>query len=171
MFVSPFSHNLTLVPNFSSVQFSSVAQSCPTLWDPMHCSMPGLPVHHQLPEFIQTHVHWVGDATQPFHLCHPLLLPPSVFPSIRVFSSEPVLLIRWPKYWSYSFWSPNISYIYLYSYTKHNYYTSNTTADYLLKLSISLHLFVSMLRIILHSYGQTFLNLFVGDSNDMIKDK
>ena len=47
-----------------SVQFSSVAQSCPTLWDPMDCSTPDLPVHHQLPEFTQTHVHWVGDAIQ-----------------------------------------------------------------------------------------------------------
>ena len=51
----------------SSVQFSSVAQSCPTLYDPMNLSTPGLPVHHQLPEFIQTHVHWVGDAIQPSH--------------------------------------------------------------------------------------------------------
>ena len=48
-------------------QFSSVAQLCPTLWDPMNCSMPGLPVHHQLLEFTQTHVHWVGDAIQPSH--------------------------------------------------------------------------------------------------------
>ena len=48
-------------------QFSSVAQSCLTLWDPMNCSTPGFPVHHQLPEFTQTHVHWVGDAIQPFH--------------------------------------------------------------------------------------------------------
>ena len=52
---------------FSSVQFSSVAQSCPTLCDPMNCSMPGLPVHHQLPEFTQTHAHQVGDAIQPSH--------------------------------------------------------------------------------------------------------
>ena len=47
--------------------FSSVAQSCPTLCDPMNCSMPGLPVHHQLPESTQTHVYWVGDAIQPSH--------------------------------------------------------------------------------------------------------
>ena len=53
---------------FSSVQFTSVTQSCLTLCDPMNCSMPGLPVHHQLPEFTQTHVHWVGDAIQPSHL-------------------------------------------------------------------------------------------------------
>ena len=57
---------------FSSVQFSSVAQSCPTLYNPMNCSMPGLPVHQQLPESTQTHVHWVSNAIQP---SHPLLSP------------------------------------------------------------------------------------------------
>ena len=56
----------------SNIQFSSVAQLCPTIWDPMDCSMPGLPVHHQLPEFTHTHVHRVGDAIQP---SHPLLSP------------------------------------------------------------------------------------------------
>ena len=71
----------------SSVQFSSVAQSCQTLCDPMNRSTPGLPVHHQLPEFTQTHVHRVGDAIQPSHpLSSPLFLPP-IPPSIRVFSS------------------------------------------------------------------------------------
>ena len=88
---------------FSSVQFISVAQSCPTLCDPMDHSTPGLPVHHQLPEFTQTHVHWVSDAIQP---SHPLSLPsPSAlnFPSIRVFSKESALHITWPKYWSFSF--------------------------------------------------------------------
>ena len=70
---------------------SSVAKSCPTLCDPMDCSTPGLPVHHQLLELPQTHVHWVGDAIQPSQLCHPLLLLPSILPSIRVFSSESVL--------------------------------------------------------------------------------
>ena len=69
----------------------------------MDCSTPGLPVHHRLQEFTQTHVHRVSDAIQPSHLCRPLLLPPSIFPSIRVFSSESVLRIRWPKYWSFSF--------------------------------------------------------------------
>ena len=69
----------------------------------MDCSMPGLPVHHQLPEFTQTHVHRVSDAIQPSILCRPLLLPPSFFPSIKVFSSELILHIRWPKYWSFSF--------------------------------------------------------------------
>ena len=85
-----------------SVQFSSVAQSFPTLCNPMNRRTPGLPVHHQLPESTQTHVHRVGDAIQP---AHPLLSPsplPSIFPSIRVFSNESVLRIRWPKYWSFS---------------------------------------------------------------------
>ena len=68
----------------------------------MDCSTPGLPVHHQLPEVTQTHVHWVGDAIH-LILCHPLLLPPSIFPSIRVFSNHSVLHIRWLKYWSFSF--------------------------------------------------------------------
>ena len=53
---------------FSSVQFSSVTQSCPTLCNPTDCTIPGFPVHHQLPEFTQIHVHWVGDAIQPSHL-------------------------------------------------------------------------------------------------------
>ena len=86
---------------FSSVQFSSVTQSCPTFCNPMDCSMPDFPVHHQLPELAQTHVHWVSDAIQP--LCHPHLLLPSVFPNIRIFSNEWVLHIRLPKYWSFSF--------------------------------------------------------------------
>ena len=69
----------------------------------MNCSMPGLPVHHQLLEFTQTHVHWVSDAIQPSHpLSSPSLLP-SIIPSIRVFSNESALHIRWPKYWSFSF--------------------------------------------------------------------
>ena len=87
----------------SSVQFSSVAQSCPTLCDPMNRSTPGLPVHHQCPEFTQTHVHWVGDAIQP---SHPLLSPspPASNPS------KHQGLFQWvnsshegPKYWSFSF--------------------------------------------------------------------
>ena len=109
----------------------------------MDCSTPGLPVHHQLPEFTQINVHWVSDAIQPSNpvfpflclqsspasgsfqmsqlfisggqsllklmspnhliLCHPLLIPPLIFPSIRVFSNESVLHIRWPKYWSFNF--------------------------------------------------------------------
>ena len=61
----------------------SVTQECQNICNPMDCSMPDSPVHHQLPELAQTHVHWVGDAIQP--LCHPLLLLPSVFPRIRIF--------------------------------------------------------------------------------------
>ena len=80
------------------IQFSSVAQLCPTLCNPMDCSTPGLPVHHQLPEFTQTH----GDAIQYLILCCPLLLLPSIFPTIRVFSKESVLHISWPKYWTFS---------------------------------------------------------------------
>ena len=64
---------------------SSFTQSCRTLCDPMDCSMPGFPVHHQLLKLAQTHVHRVGDAIQPSHFCHPLLLPLSVFLSIKVF--------------------------------------------------------------------------------------
>ena len=82
------------------VQFSSVAQSCLTPCDFVDCNRPGLPVHPRLPEFTQTYLHWVGDAIQ---ISHPLLLLPSIFPSIRVFSDESVLGIRWPKYWSFNF--------------------------------------------------------------------
>ena len=85
-----------------SILFSSVAQSCPTLYDPMDCSTPGLPVHHQFPELAQTHVHRVGDAIQSSN-CRPLLFLPSIFANVRVFSNKSVLHIRWPKYWSCSF--------------------------------------------------------------------
>ena len=81
---------------------SSVAQSYPTLCDPIDCSTPGFPVHHQPSEFTQTHVHQLGDAIQPSHPLLSLLLR-SVFPSIGAFSSESVLRIRWPKYWSLGF--------------------------------------------------------------------
>ena len=88
---------------FISVQFSSVTQSCPTLCNHMNCSTLGLPVHHQLLEFTQTHVHWVRDAIQPSRpLSSPS--PPAPNPSqIRVFSNESALRIRWAKYWSFSF--------------------------------------------------------------------
>ena len=85
-----------------SVQFSSDAQSYPTLCDPTDCSMPGFPVHHQLLELAQTHVHR-DRAVTISSLCHPFLLLPSIFPSIRVFSNELALRIRWPKYWGFSF--------------------------------------------------------------------
>ena len=88
--------------NLKLYQFSSVAQWCPTLCHPMDCSMPGLPVCHQLPEFTQTHVHWVGDAIQ---LSHPLSSPSpplnlSQHQGLFKWISSP---IRWPKYWSFSF--------------------------------------------------------------------
>ena len=88
---------------FSSVQFSSVAQSCPTLCDPMNRSTPGLPVHHHLPEFTQTHVHRVGDAIQ---TSHPLSSPspPASNPSQHQSLFQWVTRrMRWPKYWSFSF--------------------------------------------------------------------
>ena len=81
--------------------FSSVTKSCPTLCNPMHHSTPGLPVHHQLPEFAQTHVHRVSDVIQPSHLSSPS--PPApIPPSMRVFSNKSTLRMRWPKYWSFS---------------------------------------------------------------------
>ena len=81
----------------------SVTQSSPALCDPMDCSMPGLPVHHQLPEFIQTHMHWVGDAIQPSHPLSSPSPPALNLSQFRVFSSKSVLRIRCPKYWSFSF--------------------------------------------------------------------
>ena len=84
-------------------QFSSVTKLWLTLWDPMDCSTPGFPVLHQLPELTQTRVHWVGDAIQP---SYPLSTPsPPTFnlSQHQGFSSESVLHIRWPKYWSFSF--------------------------------------------------------------------
>ena len=97
----PFSEGRSYV--YSSVQFSSVDQSCPTLCDPMNCSMPGLPVHRQSrspPKLMSI------EAVMPSShliLCCPLLLLPPAPPSIRVFSNESTLRMRWPKYWSFSF--------------------------------------------------------------------
>ena len=82
---------------------SSVTRSCPTLCDHMDCSTPGFPVHHQLPEPTQTHVHCVSDAIQPSHPLSSPSTPAFNFPSIRVFSNESVLCITWPKYGSFSF--------------------------------------------------------------------
>ena len=84
------------------------AHSCPTLCDPMHCSMPGFPVLHYLLELAESHVYWVNDAIQPSCTLYPLLLP-SVFPSIRVFSTELAFHIRWLKYWNFSI-SPSNEY-------------------------------------------------------------
>ena len=101
MVCSTICDSVSVVCSSYTVQFSSVTLLCPTLCDPMNRSMPGLPVHHQLPyppkpmsiELVVPSNHLI--------LCHPLL--PSIFPSIRVFSDESVLCIRWPKYWSFSF--------------------------------------------------------------------
>ena len=84
----------------STVQLSSVTQLCPTLCDPMNDSTPGLPVHYQLPEFTQTHVHRVSDAIQP---SHPLSSPSPPAPSPSQHQNhETILRTRWPKYWSFS---------------------------------------------------------------------
>ena len=86
---------------FSLAQFSHSV--CLTLCDPMNRSTPGLPVHHQLLEFTQTHVHQSVMPSSHLILCRPLLLLPPIPPSIRVFSNESTLRIRWPKYWNFSF--------------------------------------------------------------------
>ena len=96
----PYISTLVYLPSFSSVQFSSVAQSCPTLCNPMNCSTPGLPVHHQLLELTQTHVHWVSDAIQP---SHPLSSPSPPAPNPSQQQSLFQWVMRWPKYWSFSF--------------------------------------------------------------------
>ena len=82
---------------------SEVAQSCPTLSDPMDCSTPGFPVYHQLLELLKLMSIKSVMPSNHFILCCPLLLLPSIFPSIRGFSNESALRIRWPKYWSFSF--------------------------------------------------------------------
>ena len=86
---------------FSSFQFSSSV--CLTLYEPMDCSMPGLTVHHQLLESTQTMSNELVMPSNHLILCRPLLLMPSIVPSIRVFSNESALCVRWPKYWSFSF--------------------------------------------------------------------
>ena len=93
----------TVFTYIRSDQIGSVAQSCPTLCDPMNRSIPGLPVHHQIPEFIRlTSIESVMPSSH-LILCRPLLLLPPIPPSIRVFSNESTLRMRLPKYWSFSF--------------------------------------------------------------------
>ena len=94
-----FVHN---TDKLSSVQFSSITQSCPTLCDPMDHSMPSLPVHHQFPGLKLMSIELVMPSNH-LILCWCLLLLPSIFPSTRVFSNESALCISWPKYWSFSF--------------------------------------------------------------------
>ena len=93
----------SLSAHFSSVHFSSVTQSCLTPCDPVHYRKPGFPVLHHLPELAQTHVHWVGDATQPSHPLSSPSPPALNFSNFRVFSNESALHIRRPKYWSFTF--------------------------------------------------------------------
>ena len=107
----------TIIYSAHRVQFSSVAQSCPTLCNPTNYSMPGLPVHHQLPS--PPKLMSIQSVTPSNHLilCCPLLLLPSIFPNIRVFSNELSLHIRWPEYWNFSFSiSPSNEYPRLISY-------------------------------------------------------
>ena len=105
----------------------SFDKPCPTLHDSMDCSMPGFPVPHHLPEFAQIHVHWISDAIQPSHPLSPSSPSalPSMIPSLRVFSNESALCIRWAKCWSFSFsislskeYSRLISFKIYYPYTK-----------------------------------------------------
>ena len=104
--------------SFKYIQSSSFAQLCPTLCDPMNHSTPGLPVHHQLPEFTETYVHRVSNAIQPSHPLSSPFLMPSIFPTFRVFSNESVPHIKWWKYWSFSFRiSPSNEYSGLISFT------------------------------------------------------
>ena len=86
-----------------SVQFSSIAQLCLIFCNPVDCSKPGLPVHHQLWSLLK--LMSIESVIPSNHLifCHPLLFLPSIFPSIRVFSNEFILLMMWPKYWSFSY--------------------------------------------------------------------
>ena len=96
--------SVTMNVTILSFQFSSASQLCPTLCNPMDCSMPGFPVHHQLPHSLLKLMS-IETMMPSSHLilCHPLLLLPSLFPRIRFFSSESVLCIRCPSYWSFSF--------------------------------------------------------------------
>ena len=90
--------------NFPIITSSVVVQSpSPTLCNPMDCSTPRLPVPHHLPKFAQVHVHYFGDAIQPSHPLTPSFLLPSIFPSIKDFSNELSVCIRWPNYWSFNF--------------------------------------------------------------------
>ena len=97
----PFKYSIKLLIRSDLIR--SVAQSCLTLCDPMNCSMPGLPVYHQLPEFTETHVHRVSYAIQPSHSLSSPSPPAPIPPSITVFSNGSTLRMRWPKDWSFSF--------------------------------------------------------------------
>ena len=100
--MSYFSSNASILINIA-LEFSSVAQSCPTLCDPMDCSPPGLPIHHHLPELVKLLSIESVMPSSHLILCCPLLLLPPISPSLRVFSNGSTLHMRWPKYWSFSF--------------------------------------------------------------------
>ena len=102
MFTPPKHTHFLLMFCLTSVQFCSVAQLCLTFCDPMNCSTPDFPVHHQLPELPKFMSIESVMPSNHLILCHPLLRLPSTFPSIRLFSNESALCIRWPKYWSFS---------------------------------------------------------------------
>ena len=93
---------INVILHINKVQFSSATQLCLTPCDPIDGNMPGLPVHHQLLSFLK--LMFIKSVMPSNHLsfCHPLQLPPSIFPSIRIFSNESALPIRWPNYWSFS---------------------------------------------------------------------
>ena len=111
------SHYSHFSQNKLYILFSSVSQLCLTPCDPMDCSTPGLPLHDQLREFTQTHVHWVSESIQPSHALSSPSPPAFNFPSIRVFSNKSILCIRWPKYWTFSFSiSPSNEYSGLFSF-------------------------------------------------------
>ena len=95
--IESLSSHVIVLALFPLLHFCSVAQQGPTLWDPMGCSTPGFPVLHHLPEFAQAHVRWVNDVIQLSYPLSPLLLLPWIFPTIRMFSNELALRIRWPK--------------------------------------------------------------------------
>ena len=97
--------NKRLLSMFEDLQWKncSSAKPCLILCSPVDCCTPGFPVHGYLSKFSQTHVHWVSVPSNHLILCHPLLLLPSIFPSIRIFSNESILHIRYPMYWSFSF--------------------------------------------------------------------
>ena len=98
-----YSHVFQNFPQFIMIHTVKGFGMCPILCNPMNCSTPGLPIHHQLPEFTQLmSIESVMSSSQ-LILCRPLLLLPSIFPIIRVFSNESALCIRWPKYWIFSF--------------------------------------------------------------------
>ena len=93
---------IKVITNYIITLLFVVVQSLSRVWRFVIWWTPGSPVLYCLPKFTQTHVHWIGDASNHLILCRPLLLP-SIFPSIRVFSNESALHIRWPEYWHFSF--------------------------------------------------------------------